>query len=198
MRTKPILWAFFAWLILAAFFINTAPIFAQEQQDEETTNIPRTEEKIQVTATRIPEAVEPEPASITIVTGDELRATGANDLASAMALVGGVSIAPGGDGGPASSVPEFWGLREFDAFLLVVDDVPWGGAFNPDLATLDLNDIERIEVMRGAAPVMYGATSFVGVIHVIHRSASSKGNSASAWGGNFSSGGGAARFNLPG
>src|SRR5262249_21589570 len=31
--------------------------------------------------------------------------------------------------------------------------------------------VERIEVLRGAAPVMFGATSFVGVIHVIHYSA---------------------------
>jgi outer membrane receptor protein involved in Fe transport len=52
--------------------------------------------------------------------------------------------------------------------LLVVDGVPAGGAFNPALTTLDLSDVERIEVLRGAAPVMYGATSFVGVIQVIH------------------------------
>jgi iron complex outermembrane receptor protein len=82
-------------------------------------------------------------------------------------LAAGVFIAPGGDGGPASSVPEFWGLKEFDAFLLVVDGVPWGGAFNPALSSLSLEGVERIEVQRGAAPVMYGATSFVGVIHII-------------------------------
>ena len=55
----------------------------------------------------------------------------------------GVDIAPGGDRVPASAVPEFWGLKEFDAFLLVVDDMPWGGTFNPALTTIDLNDVER-------------------------------------------------------
>ncbi|MCX6943422.1 MAG: MFS transporter, partial [Opitutales bacterium] len=40
--------------------------------------------------------------------------------------------------GPAGSAPGFWGLREVDAFLLVVDGVPYGGAFNPALASLDL------------------------------------------------------------
>ena len=74
------------------------------------------------------------------------------------------------------SLASVLGLREFDAFLLVVDGVPWGGAFNPDLPTLDLSDVDRIEVLRGAAPVMYGATSFVGVIHVIHRPAGAPGN----------------------
>jgi outer membrane receptor protein involved in Fe transport len=196
MRTRPQFLAIFASLLLLAFFINTAPIFAQDQE-EETTNIPRTEEKVQVTATRIPEAVGPEPAAITIVTGEELRATGAHNLATALELVGGVSIAVGGDGGPASSVPELWGLREFDAFLLVVDDVPWGGAFNPALSTLDLNDIDRIEVLRGPAPVMYGATSFVGVIHVIHLSASNPSKSVRADIGNFATGGGSVRVALP-
>jgi iron complex outermembrane receptor protein len=125
-------------------------------------------ETMQVTATRQQVPLLGTPASVTIITGDEMRERGANDLRTALSGVAGVEISPGGDSGPAGSVPAFWGLREFDAFLLVVDDVPWGGAFNPALTTLDLHDVDRIEVMRGAAPVMYGATSFVGVIHVIH------------------------------
>src|SRR5262249_10213169 len=90
------------------------------------------------------------------------------DLRTALSLVAGVDIAPGGDAGPAGSVPGMWGLREFDAFLLVVDGIPSGGTFNPALPTLDLTDVERIEILRGAAPGMYGATSFVRGIQVIH------------------------------
>ncbi len=141
----------------------------------QTAAVPSTSERIEVTATRIAEDVMIVPASVTVVGGDELRARNANDLQSALALAAGVAIAPGGETGPAGSVPEMWGLREFDAFLLVVDGVPWGGAFNPDTAALDLTDVDRIEVVRGSAPVMYGATSFVGVIHVIHREAGSPG-----------------------
>jgi len=128
-------------------------------------------ETIQVTATRVPADVLSVPASISVVGGEELEARGVTQLSEALALVAGVNVAPGGDGGPAGSVPEIWGLREFDAFLLVVDGVPWGGAFNPALTALDLTNVDRIELLRGAAPVMYGATSFVGVIHVIHRDA---------------------------
>ena len=151
-------------------------------------------EVIEVTATKIAEDVLVVPASVTVVDGDDIRARNADDLQSALALAGGVSIAPGGDAGPAGSVPEMWGLREFDAFLLVVDGVPWGGAFNPDIATLDMQNIDRIEVLPGAAPVMYGATSFVGVIHVIHREAGAPG-SARASIGNYRSG--AAAVSLP-
>ena len=86
---------------------------------------------VEVTTTKEPIEVERAPASVTVVSGEDLRARGATDLASALELVTGVSIAPGGDGGPASSVPEIWGLREFDAFLLVVDGVPWVAPSTP-------------------------------------------------------------------
>jgi iron complex outermembrane recepter protein len=125
-------------------------------------------EQVQVTATRSPESVSRVPASVTVISGQELRDRGATDLASALTLVAGVEAPAGGDAGPASAVPSLLGLHEFDAFLLVVDGVPWGGAFNPSIATLDLTDVERIEVLKGSAPVTYGATSFVGVIQVIH------------------------------
>src|SRR2546430_11993893 len=141
----------------------------------QTTQQQTQKETIEVTATKIAEDVTLVPASVTVIDGDELRARNARDLESALGLTAGLSIAPGGDGGPAGSVPEMWGLREFDAFLLVVDGVPWGGAFNPDLPSLDLTRVGRLEVRRGAAPVMYGATSFVGVIHVIHRQPGSPG-----------------------
>ena len=158
---------------------------------------PTVSERIEVTATRVPEDVEPVPAAVTIISGDEIRARGAYDLQSALSLASGIVIAPGGDAGPASSIPEIWGLREFDAFLLVVDGVPAGGAFNPALPTLDLNGVERIEILRGAAPVLYGATSFVGIIHVINRDAEAKGGTVRVFGGSYGSGGAAVTAGLP-
>ena len=128
-------------------------------------------EMVVVSTTKLPADLESLPASVSVVNGDEARARGARDLRTALSLVAGVDIAPGGDAGPAGAVPALWGLREFDAFLLVVDGIPYGGTFNPALATLTLDDVERIEVLRGPAPVMYGATSFVGVIYVVRYAA---------------------------
>ena len=155
-----------------AVFAVAIPGFAQADPPQPTVpGTPTVTETIQVTATRTPEDVETVPASVTVISGDDIAARGARDLPSALALAAGVAVAPGGENGPASSVPEIWGLREFDAFLLVVDGIPWGGAFNPAIATLSLRDVERIEILRGPAPVTYGATSFVGVIHVVHTAA---------------------------
>jgi len=161
------------------------------------TAAPSVEERVEVIATRVPEPPDEVPAPVEVFLGSELMDRGAHDLRTALALATGIDISPGGDNGPASSVPEFWGLKEFDAFLLVVDGVPWGGAFNPDLATIGIDDVERIEVMRGPAPVTYGATSFVGVIHVVHKSAGSSGSLASVHGGTFSTGGASVVLPLP-
>jgi len=149
-------------IVACLFGFAALPALAQETVELET---------IEVTSAKLPVNLRDATAAVSVVSGDELRARGATDLRTALSLVAGVDIAPGGDSGPAGSVPALWGLREFDAFLLVVDGVPWGGAFNPALVTLNLNNVDRIEVVKGAAPVSYGATSFVGVIHVLHRAA---------------------------
>ncbi len=153
--------------------------------------------ELTITATRIPEPVDQVPASVSTVAGGDLRARDSWDMASALSLVAGIEAPAGGDAGPSSSVPSFWGLHEFDAFLLVMDHVPWGGAFNPAITTLNLNDVERIEVLKGAAPVMYGATSFVGVVHVLHYPAGEAADEASVAFGNYGSTRGAAAFALP-
>jgi iron complex outermembrane recepter protein len=126
---------------------------------------------VQVTADRFAEAVQEIPSSIEVIGADELHARGVNDLRTALSLLGGVLVAAGGDDGPASAVPGLLGLREIDDFLLLIDGVPAGGAFIPQFATLDLGNVERIEVQRGTAPVLYGTTAFAGTINVIHYAA---------------------------
>ena len=158
---------------------------------------PTTQQTIQVTATKVSEEVNQVPVALTVINAEDLLHNHADTLDKALSLVSGVAAHPGGDSGPAGTVPEFWGLREFDAFLLVVDGVPWGGAFNPALTSLSLENVERIEVLRGPAPVMYGATSFVGVIHVIHNRPQSTENGFKVHGGSFSSGGATANVHLP-
>jgi iron complex outermembrane receptor protein len=158
---------------------------------------PAVTEYVEVTATRVPEETIDVPASITVLTSRDLRDIGATDLPTALAFAAGVDMVPGGDAGPAASVPEIWGLREFDSVLLVVDGVPRTGAFTPDFETIDLADVERIEVLRGAAPVTFGATSFNGVIHVVRREAEAARGRVEGFGGTYGSGGGRAVTGLP-
>src|SRR5438067_6306406 len=188
---------------MGGFFLASVLLLAEQGAAQTNQNPPPPQppivvkEQVEVVATRLPEAPHEVPVSVEVIDGDTLRAIGATNIRDALSLAAGVEVGPGGDAGPAGAVPEFWGLREFDAFLLVVDDIPWGGAFNPALATLNLRDVERIEVVRGSAPVTYGATSFVGVIHVVHKPAASDPSYVSARGGSFTSGGAAIELTIP-
>ena len=111
------------------------------------------------------------PGSISVVSGQEMRDRGATDLRTALALLGGVSVAMGGDAGPAGAVPGLLGIRELDDLLLLIDGIPSGGAFVPQVEAISLVNVERIEVLRGAAPVYFGTTAFAGTINVIHYAA---------------------------
>jgi outer membrane receptor protein involved in Fe transport len=123
---------------------------------------------VQVTATRFGEPVQEVPISMSVVTHDELVARGAHDLRTALSQLGGAGVAPGGDAGPAGAVPALLGVREADDFLLLFDGIPAGGAYTPPFETISLNNVERIEVLRGPAPVYFGTTAFAGTINVIH------------------------------
>jgi len=154
-------------------------------------------EEVQVTATRQPEALDRVPAALDVIADTQLQCRDAWNLATALELVPGVDAPAGGDAGPSSAVPSFWGLHEFDAFLLVVDQVPWGGAFNPMITTLNLNDVQRVEVLKGAAPVLFGATAFVGVVQLVHYPAGEASQTAELAVGNHGSVRGAAALVLP-
>jgi len=160
---------------LCALFVASA---ALAQSDIET---------VQVTATRVPESVGDVPADVSLVPAEELQERQVHTLANALALTAGVEAPQGGDAGPSSAVPSFWGLHEFDAFLLVQDGVPWGGAYNPTIPDLNFNDVQRVEVLKGSAPVAFGATSFVGVIQVLHYPAGEAENDIEAAAGNYDS-----------
>jgi len=178
----------------STLFLMSACLFATAAQAQTGSAV----EQVVVTATRVPEANDRVPADTSVVSGNEMRARDAWDMQTALSLVPGVEAPAGGDAGPSSSVPSFWGLHEFDAFLLVVDGVPWGGAFNPAISTLDMNDIDRVEVLKGAAPVMYGATSFVGVVQFLHYPAGQAANEIDVAGGTYASARGDASLVLPG
>jgi len=150
-----------------------------------------------VTATRIAEPADQIPADLSVVSGREIAARGAADMATVLSLVPGVEAPPGGDSGPSSAVPSFWGLHEFDAFLLVVDGVPWGGAFNPAITTLDFTGAEASRGVEGRSAGDVRRNLLVGVVHVIHYPAGEAADEADLAYGTYGSVRGSASVVLP-
>lgn len=123
---------------------------------------------IVVTATRSAVALDRVPASVTVVTGAQLRAQGIATVADALRQVPGVALAQSASYGTATSLFIRGGESKFTKVLL--DGVPVneaGGAF--DFSTLTTDNVERIEVVRGPASVLYGSDAVAGVVQIFTR-----------------------------
>lgn len=126
-------------------------------------------------ASRVTEAVEDAPASVTIITSQELRAMGYPTLAEAIRGVRGIFLS---NDTSYSSI----GVRGFarpgdygNRILITIDGHPandnyiWSSYPGFD-GRVDIDDIDRIEVVRGPGSVLYGTSAFFGVINLVTRS----------------------------
>jgi vitamin B12 transporter len=108
------------------------------------------------------------PASVSVVTGAQLRAEGIATVADALRQVPGVALAQSASYGTATSLFIRGGESKFTKVL--VDGVPVneaGGAF--DFSSLTTDNVERIEVVRGPASVLYGSDAVAGVVQIFTR-----------------------------
>jgi len=121
-----------------------------------------------VTATRIPGVTYAPTATATTLDAAALRAEGITHLADALRRVPGVAIARSSSVG--SQVALFVRGGQSNYVRVLVDGVPLnepGGVL--DLGRITLDDIERIEVVRGPASVLYGSEAVSGVIQLFTR-----------------------------
>ena len=135
---------------------------AQEPRD--TVALP----EVVVTATRYPVQPESVSATLTVLHGDEIRSQGIRFVGDALRQVPGVQIVQGGGFGAATSL--FMRGGESDYTKVLIDGVPVndpGGAF--DFGSLTTDNIERIEILRGPASVLYGSDAMTGVVQIITR-----------------------------
>jgi vitamin B12 transporter len=133
-------------------------------QSSDTTKIAA----VVVTATRVPIAAGASPATIDVITGDELRLRGATSIASALQMLPGVTFTQSGSFGATTSL--FLRGGESKYVKVLIDGVPVndpGGAM--DFGSLTTDNVERIEVVRGPASVLYGADAVTGVIQIFTR-----------------------------
>ena len=149
-------------LAAAAFLLlATAPAAAQ---DRDTIRLA----EIVVTADRVPTPAARVVAATTVLSGEQLRAQGIYFVDQALAQVPGAAVVPTGSHGGISSL--FLRGGESDYTKVLIDGVPVnqaGGSFN--FGTLSTDNIERIEIVRGPASVLYGSDAVTGVINVITR-----------------------------
>ncbi len=125
-------------------------------------------QEIVVTADRFPTPAARNIASTTVITGEELRERGVYFLDDALRAVPGAAVVPTGSYGGATSLFLRGGQSSYVKVL--VDGVAQnqsGGLFN--FAGLTTDNVDRIEVVRGPASVLYGTDAVTGVVQIFTR-----------------------------
>lgn len=144
---------------------------------------------IVLTPSRLPQPLREAPAAVTVLDGDLIRATGYRDIARLFRLVPGMQVGQErsgihwvtyhglGNDSPADMQVLIDGRAVYSPGVL--GGVDW-------LALpVTVDEIERIEIVRGTDAVAYGPNAFLGVINIItHQAGSSPGASATAKVGN--------------
>ncbi|WP_461481300.1 TonB-dependent receptor plug domain-containing protein [Porticoccus sp.] len=128
------------------------------------------------------------PASVFVITANDIRRYGANSLPEALRLAPNLLVAQVSGGQYAISARGFNGTTSNKLQVLIDGRIVYTPLFSGvfwDAQDLLLEDIERIEVISGPAAALWGTNAVNGVINVITRhAADSQGNLLSAGGGN--------------
>lgn len=121
-----------------------------------------------VTGTRTEHALADSPVEVQLISAQEIRRSGARDLAELLEREGGVYASRAA--GRGSSI-EIQGLSS-EHVLILVDGRRMIGRINGaiDLTRLRVDMIERVEIVKGPSSALYGADALGGVINVITRS----------------------------
>jgi vitamin B12 transporter len=127
----------------------------------------RRAERIVVTSTRSEEPAEETGASVTVKVEEEMRVQEYRDVEEALRTFPGVQVQTSGSPGRLSTV-RIRGANPTQVQILV-DGVRVKSATSGDFdfADLTLDNIERIEVLRGPQSTLYGADAIGGVVHII-------------------------------
>jgi iron complex outermembrane receptor protein len=142
-----------------------------------------------VTETKEPTEVWNTPSAIFVLTGDDIRRSGATSIPDALRLVPGVDVARvNGDRNWSVGIR---GLGDqYSKYVLVLIDgrSVYSPLFGGVFWTIDnvmLEDIDRIEVIRGPGGTIWGTDAVNGVINIITKaSAETQGTLVSSGGGN--------------
>lgn len=129
---------------------------------------------IVASVSRLPQRLADAPSAVTVIDRATIRASGARALSDVFRLVPGFQTFAGSDKPVAV---HYHGITDQDyaaRMQVLVDGRSlhsplFSGGMNWELVPVALEDIERIEVVRGSNTTAYGTNAFLGVINIVTR-----------------------------
>src|SRR5487761_12308 len=164
------------WLALAAFFLVRSAFSSQNQSQPADLSSATLQQLMNIEVTSVSkkkEKVSRVAAAVYVITGEDIRRSGAANIPDLLRMVPGLDVAQINASTWAISSRGF--NSEFaDKMLVLIDgrtvyDALFSGVFW-NLQDLPLEDIQRIEVIRGPGATVWGANAVNGVINIITKS----------------------------
>lgn len=176
-------WAALCALLASPFAysqsLNSSPPPPQEQVLPE----------LVVTATRVETPAEQIGSSVTVITAEEIEKSQKQSVAEILRTVPGLDVVR--SGGPGQSVSIFTRGTESNHTLVLIDGIEAVDPSVPgnqfDFSALQVDDIERIEIVRGPQSTLYGSDAIGGVIQIFTRRGANARSHAQVEGGSFGS-----------
>ncbi|MDZ7264580.1 MAG: TonB-dependent receptor [candidate division KSB1 bacterium] len=115
------------------------------------------------------------PANVTVITADEIKKMGYHDIVELLYDVMGMDINDPGQGQldvGLRGVNDRMAMGKHFQMLLDGHDMGWRQFYRNHISTawIGLDDIERIEIVRGPSSALWGANAFLGTINIITKS----------------------------
>ncbi len=159
---------------VSCFLPLVFPIIVIAQVDHPSDS-PRLEqlEQVVLTGQLTPESVEKSVVEVKVITRNTIDRQAGNTLADVLNTTLNLNITPNTSTGKSGI--SLFGL-DGQYFKVLIDNVPIineeGIGSNTDLTLINLDDVERIEIVEGAMGVQYGSNAVSGVINVITKKSS--------------------------
>ena len=151
----------------------TGPLFSEQklESQKEKKKIPPLQHEITVTTTRIATPTREIASSVTVISREDIERSRKTTVLEILQDVLGITLIQNGPIGAAASVHIRGGNAEHT--LVMMDGVELNDPITPsrsiDLAHYSLDNVERIEVLRGPQSTLYGSDAISGVINIITR-----------------------------
>ncbi len=135
---------------------------------------------VYVTATRVERELQQVPMSLTVMTAEDVQKSGARTVGELLQDVPGVQIQNDGSQGLKRV-----SIRGEDAFrtLVLIDGqkISEHKSMSGSPILIDASRIERVEVIKGPASVLYGSDAIGGVVNIITKKGGGKPIEGEAW-----------------